>query len=250
MIERSALPSSAATSVSSSSASSLLPKHLAHHKPGQIPEVTTSGSGAGAGAGAASGSGSGATGEAKKRVIRPKASPSAAVNPRPYANMLYEVNPAVHGFFGNIKDMYVVRGPRAFVQGFMPTIFRQVMNSTVRFTTFNFLKQFFHPHDNEPMPGLMAFGIGCVAGAVEVLATQPIDVVKTRMQTVNGIKLYGSSLMCSYKIFVHEGPKHLWAGMLPRFVKVTFSGGIVFGVYEFANSLVMRAMQENPFSWE
>jgi solute carrier family 25 citrate transporter 1 len=181
----------------------------------------------------------------KKKTVRP---PAPKPNP---AYALYEVTPGVEGLLGNVRNMYQIRGLRAFVQGFSPTIVRQVTNSMVRFTTYNFLKQLVHPNDSsEPMSGVLAFTLGALAGAVEVLATQPIDVVKSRMQTVNGIKLYGSSMLCSYRIFVEEGPTRLWAGLLPRFVKVTFSGGIVFGVYETANKLVLRAMNENPFSWK
>lgn len=159
-----------------------------------------------------------------------------------------ELKPGVESFLANIRDMYQTRGLRSFVQGFGPTLFRQIANSFVRFTTYNTLKQAVSPNPNDTIPSYISFGLGLSAGAVEVVATQPIDVVKTRMQSSNARKLYGTSLMCSYKIFTQEGPKKLWTGMTPRFIRVTFSGGIVFTVYEITNKLVSHAMSENPFA--
>ena len=174
---------------------------------------------------------------------------SRSVRPRATATLKYfEVDPQIEGFGANVKDMYTQRGLRSFVQGFGPTLLRQMSNSMVRFTTYNFLKQALHPKDSEPLGGVLAFAIGFTAGAVQVAATQPIDVIKTRMQSINGKLEYSSSLHCAYKIFALEGPVKLWTGALPRLVRVTFSGGIVFAVYETVNNFVAQGLKENPFA--
>jgi solute carrier family 25 (mitochondrial citrate transporter), member 1 len=174
--------------------------------------------------------------------IRPTPRPKYIENPFP-------VTPGIDGFTNNVKDMYSTRGFRAFIQGFSPTLIRQVSNSVVRFTTYNLLKQMIHPNDSEPIGPYLSFGLGVVAGGVEVLATQPIDVIKTRMQSVNGIPKYRSMMFAGYRILAEEGPFALWLGLAPRFIRVTFSGGIIFAVYELTNSVVSQAVQENPFSW-
>lgn len=174
--------------------------------------------------------------------VRPPAPPKFSENPFP-------VTPGIEGFSANIRDMYSTRGARAFIQGFSPTLVRQVSNSVVRFTTYNLLKQVVHPKDSESINPTLSFGLGVVAGGVEVLATQPIDVVKTRMQTINGIPKYRSMLFGTYRVMVEEGPLALWSGLVPRFIRVTFSGGIIFTVYELTNTVVSKAVQENPFSW-
>ncbi|KAA8909247.1 hypothetical protein TRICI_004559 [Trichomonascus ciferrii] len=176
------------------------------------------------------------------RPIRPPAPSAKGVS--------QELKPGIESFSANVRDMYNTRGVRAFVQGFSPTLLRQVSNSVVRFTTYNFLKQAINPNSNEPLSSYLSFALGITAGAVEVVATQPIDVIKTRMQSSNARSLYRSSMMCSYKIFTEEGPTKLWTGMTPRFIKVSFSGGIVFTVYEITNKLVSHAMSENPFAPE
>lgn len=174
--------------------------------------------------------------------IRPSPKPKYIENPFP-------VTPGIEGFTRNVKDMYVTRGFRAFIQGFSPTLVRQVTNSVVRFTTYNLLKQMIHPNDSETISPYLSFGLGIIAGGVEVLATQPIDVVKTRMQSINGIPKYRSMLFAGYRIFAEEGLFSLWLGLTPRFIRVTFSGGIIFTVYEATNAVVSQAVQENPFSW-
>lgn len=181
-----------------------------------------------------------------KQVIRP---PPTAASSAAQTTILHQLDPKVHGLVGNVREMYSQRGLRAFVQGFSPTLVRQIANAMVRFTTFNFLKQMVWS-SSEPMPGLTAVALGMAAGAVEVAATQPIDVVKTRMQASNGLRLYGNSVRCSYQIFMNEGPAALWAGVVPRFLRVSFSSGIMFGVYEITNTLLARAMKESPFGEE
>lgn len=174
--------------------------------------------------------------------------PPAPVGPAAGSSTIH-LDPAITSFSGNVRDMYQTRGYRAFVQGFGPTLFRQISNSMVRFTTYNFLKQAFARNPDD-MPTVLSLTLGVTAGAFEVLATQPIDVVKTRMQSVNAKTMYRSSMMCAYRIFAEEGWRKLWSGMMPRFIKVTFSGGIVFTVYEATNKLIARGMKENPFKIE
>jgi solute carrier family 25 citrate transporter 1 len=185
----------------------------------------------------------GKTGQGKP--VRPIRPPAPSIK-----GFSQELKPGIESFSANVRDMYNTRGVRAFVQGFSPTLLRQISNSVVRFTTYNFLKQAINPNSNEPVSSYLSFALGITAGAVEVVATQPVDVIKTRMQSSNARSLYRTSMMCSYKIFTQEGPTKLWTGMTPRFIKVSFSGGIVFTVYEITNKLVSHAMSENPFAPE
>lgn len=184
------------------------------------------------------------------KPIRPVASTPAAVRPpapKPSASAITAVTP-LFGLGPNVRDMYNTRGLRSFFQGVWPTVFRQATNSAVKFSVYHFLKQLVRPNDSEKVPTYMALTLGGLTGAVQVLATQPIDVVKTRMQSINGLKVYRTSLHCGLRIFAEEGPLKLWTGLVPRFIKVTFSGAIVFAVYEMTNGVVSKAMNENPFA--
>lgn len=160
---------------------------------------------------------------------------------RESAFLQYEKSPPTH-FFPTIKEIYLTRGLRGFFQGAMPTIFRQVGNSAVRFTTYTTLKQLIAP--NKALNEYYAFGLGVVSSCAVVALTQPIDVVKTRMQSKYSWKTYRNSLNCAYRIFVEEGFTKLWKGWTPRLFKVGLSGGVSFGIYQYVENLISAMRYE------
>ena len=58
--------------------------------------------------------------------------------------------------------------------------------------------------------------------------TQPLDVIKTRMQSIEAKKDYKNSFVCAARIFRDEGVFTFWSGALPRLARLILSGGIVF----------------------
>lgn len=186
----------------------------------------------------------------RPKAVRPKTSPSSVAH-KPVTSSavpIYPIDPNVKSFFGNVRVMYRERGLRAFVQGFAPTLFRQVTFSTVQFTTYNFMKQLVHPKTEDPMPSYKAFGCGVLSGAAVVAATQPIDLLKTRMQTSNARAVYQSTPRAAYNIFVQEGPLTFWVGSFPRFIKVTTGSALTFAIYEVVTDMLKVAVSERPFS--
>lgn len=79
---------------------------------------------------------------------------------------------------------------------------------------------------------MSTFGIGGVAGLITVYVTQPIDTVKTRMQSIEAKQLYKNSFACVALIAKNEGFLTFWSGALPRLGRLILSGGIVFTMYE------------------
>lgn len=130
--------------------------------------------------------------------------------------------------------IYRERGIPGFFAGFVPTTARQAANSAVRFGSYNFFKQaaqsYIAPGEKLSTPA--TFGIGASAGLVTVLVTQPLDTVKTRMQSIEARREYSSTLKCVGRIFKEEGIATFWSGALPRLARLVMSGGIVFTVYE------------------
>ncbi|SCV04691.1 LAME_0H20472g1_1 [Lachancea meyersii CBS 8951] len=158
-----------------------------------------------------------------------------ALHPRQKWFLHYESHPSAH-FFSTIQEIYRTRGVRGFLQGSMPTIIRQTSNSAVRFTTYTTLKQLVSP--NKPLTEYYAFALGLVSSCAVVAVTQPIDVVKTRMQSKYAWRLYKNSLNCAYRTFVEEGITKLWKGWAPRLMKVGLSGGVSFGVFQYVENLM------------
>lgn len=84
----------------------------------------------------------------------------------------------------------------------------------------------------EKLGAVGTFAMGGLAGLVTVFVTQPLDTVKTRMQSIEARSLYGNTFRCASMIFKQEGVLTFWSGALPRLARLVLSGGIVFTIYE------------------
>ncbi|KAB8076689.1 mitochondrial carrier domain-containing protein [Aspergillus leporis] len=143
-------------------------------------------------------------------------------------------NPRMRGFLHGSKIIFQERGVRGFFQGFVPTTARQAANSATRFSSYTMLKQLAESYvaPGEKLGTASTFAIGGMAGFITVYVTQPLDTVKTRMQSLEASKNYKNSFVCAARIFKDEGITTLWSGAVPRLARLIMSGGIVFTMYE------------------
>ncbi|KAF3480007.1 uncharacterized protein GIQ15_06983 [Arthroderma uncinatum] len=142
--------------------------------------------------------------------------------------------PRMRGFLHGSAIIFRERGIRGFFQGFVPTTARQAANSATRFGSYTTLRQFAQGYiaPSEKLGTLSTFAIGGMAGLITVYVTQPLDTVKTRMQSLEARKSYKNSFDCVVKIFRDEGLLTFWSGAVPRLARLVLSGGIVFTMYE------------------
>jgi solute carrier family 25 citrate transporter 1 len=142
--------------------------------------------------------------------------------------------PRMRGFLHAVPIIARERGLRGFFQGFVPTTARQAANSATRFTAYNFFKQMAESYTapGEKLGVVGTFAIGGLAGLITVYVTQPLDTIKTRMQSIEARKTYGNSFKCATSIFKQEGVLTFWSGALPRLARLIVSGGLVFTAYE------------------
>lgn len=89
--------------------------------------------------------------------------------------------------------------------------------------------------------------MGGIAGLITVYVTQPLDTIKTRMQSIEAKQLYGNSFRCASIIFKQEGVLTFWSGALPRLARLILSGGIVFTMYEKSMDLFDRLDPERKY---
>jgi len=143
-------------------------------------------------------------------------------------------NPKYRGFIHGTMSIVREEGLRGIYRGLFPVMMRQGANSAVRFTTYTTLKQFVlgTARSGQNLSTGITFGIGAVAGLVTVYTTMPLDVIKTRMQSLEARQAYRNSFHCAYRIFTEEGILRFWTGTTPRLARLVMSGGIVFTVYE------------------
>lgn len=140
----------------------------------------------------------------------------------------------MRGFLHAVPIIARERGLRGFFQGFVPTTARQAANSATRFGSYTFLKQMAESYTapGEKLGAVGTFAMGGLAGLITVFVTQPLDTIKTRMQSIEARQVYGNSFRCAGLIFKNEGVLTFWSGAVPRLARLVLSGGIVFTLYE------------------
>ncbi|THH06495.1 hypothetical protein EW145_g4042 [Phellinidium pouzarii] len=150
------------------------------------------------------------------------------------------LNPQYRGLVHGTASIIKQEGILGVYRGLFPVMMRQGANSAVRFTTYTTLKQSVqgNARPGQSIPTSITFGIGAVAGLVTVYTTMPLDVIKTRMQSLEARQHYRNSFHCAYRIFTEEGILRFWTGTTPRLARLVLSGGIVFTIYEKVISVI------------
>ncbi|ODV83708.1 hypothetical protein CANARDRAFT_9272 [[Candida] arabinofermentans NRRL YB-2248] len=174
--------------------------------------------------------------------------PTGPLNYRKEYIDFYNKNPSTT-FFKIIKEIYLTKGLSGFKQGSLITIFRQSMNSMVWFSTYNFLQQFIDP-SRESITEIELMGMGIASSCAVVATTQPIDLLKTRMQTKNYRLIYRDIMTCTIKIFMEEGALKLWSGWLPRLLKVSCSSSVTLITYDYVQKGLNYMVDIKPFAAE
>lgn len=153
------------------------------------------------------------------------------------------------GFLSAVPIIARERGLRGFFAGFVPTTARQSANSATRFSSYTFLKQLAESYTapGEKLGTVGTFATGGVAGLITVYVTQPLDTIKTRMQSIDARAAYGNSFRCAALIFKNEGVFTFWSGALPRLARLVLSGGIVFTMYEKTIDMLGRLDPEERY---
>lgn len=155
--------------------------------------------------------------------------------------------------FGTVKEMYELKGIRAFTAGTFITFVRQIGVSWVWLATYNATRQLINPNSalNDWFGGkhtmIQLVGLHFLSSMAVIMVTQPLDVIKTHLQLKNGKQLYHDSLNTAYRLFLRQGPWSLFKGALPRFLKVLVSGGVTATVYEYVERLVTVAGSQQIF---
>uniref|UniRef100_A0A0K0EBN4 Citrate transport protein n=1 Tax=Strongyloides stercoralis TaxID=6248 RepID=A0A0K0EBN4_STRER len=140
--------------------------------------------------------------------------------------------PKFKGFFHGVRCIVRQEGMKGLYQGLAATMAKQGSNQAIRFFVMETLKDWYRDGDNtksisKPIIGMM----GVLAGAASVYGNTPIDVVKTRMQSLERHK-YKSTLDCAIKIWKNEGFFAFYKGTVPRLSRVCLDVGITFVIYD------------------
>ncbi|KAL6071773.1 Solute carrier family 25 (Mitochondrial carrier protein), member 16 [Balamuthia mandrillaris] len=125
------------------------------------------------------------------------------------------------------------KGITATIMGIAPYV-------GLNFATYELLKRFLNRPTNHWPPAFIHWVSGAIAGAVSQTATYPLDVLRRRMQMQGfaGHPAYNNTWHCAKSIFIAEGIRGFYKGMLPNYLKVVPSVSISFVVYEWTKEIV------------
>lgn len=99
---------------------------------------------------------------------------------------------------------------------------------------------------------MMSFTAGAISGTVAAVLTLPFDVVKTKRQIQLGEmeamrvkdKNSSSTWLLMRKILAESGARGLFAGFMPRIIKIAPACAIMISSYEFGKTFFQRLNQE------
>jgi len=144
-------------------------------------------------------------------------------------------NPKYRGFFHGVREIIRTEGLRGTYQGLTATMLKQGSNQAIRFFVMETLKENYRKYTkkgpNDPVPILVTGLFGLTAGAASVFGNTPLDVIKTRMQSLEAAK-YKNTWDCAIRIMRHEGPLAFYKGTVPRLGRVCADVAITFMIYD------------------
>ncbi|KAL2239017.1 UNVERIFIED_CONTAM: Nicotinamide adenine dinucleotide transporter 1, chloroplastic [Sesamum indicum] len=136
---------------------------------------------------------------------------------------------------GSLEQIFQKEGLRGMYRGLAPTVLAMLPNWAVYFTIYDQLKSSLGADDvNHQLPLGANMMAAAGAGAATTIATNPLWVIKTRLQTQGmrkGVVPYRSTLSGLKRIAHEEGIRGLYSGLVPALAGISHVG-IQFPTYE------------------
>ncbi|PWA73708.1 Calcium-binding EF-hand [Artemisia annua] len=132
-----------------------------------------------------------------------------------------------------VKNIWKEGGVLSFFRGNGLNVVKVAPESAIKFYTYEMLKNFIGGDGKEDIGTSGRLLAGGMAGAVAQTAIYPMDLVKTRLQTfVSGQGKVPSLGKLSRDIWVHEGPRAFYRGIIPSLFGIIPYAGIDLAAYE------------------
>ncbi|KAF7331623.1 hypothetical protein MKEN_00041900 [Mycena kentingensis (nom. inval.)] len=140
------------------------------------------------------------------------------------------------------RNVLASDGVRGLYRGFGITIMREIPFTSVQFPLYELLKSRLSIYTGrKPLYAHEAAVCGSVAGGIAAALTTPLDVLKTRVMLDTRDSTARPSLLTRVRtIYTTEGPRALFAGVVPRTMWISAGGAVFLGVYEWAVGGLMR----------
>lgn len=157
-----------------------------------------------------------------------------ATAPLDRLKVLLQVQTSNASISSAVKSIWKEGGVLSFFRGNGLNVVKVAPESAIKFYTYEMLKNFIGGEEGKGDIGtsgrLLAGGM---AGAVAQTAIYPMDLVKTRLQTFASVNTKVPSLgKLSKDIWVHEGPRAFYRGIVPSLFGIIPYAGIDLAAYE------------------
>ncbi|XP_069821045.1 mitochondrial glutamate carrier 2 [Dendropsophus ebraccatus] len=132
------------------------------------------------------------------------------------------------------RDLLRTQGISGVYKGLGATLLRDVPFSIIYFPLFANINKLGQKSPQTKAPFYHSFIAGCLAGSVAAVAVTPLDVLKTRIQTLKkgvGEDTYNGIVDCARKIWSNEGPTAFMKGAWCRALVIAPLFGIAQVVY-------------------
>eukprot|EP00063_Salmo_salar_P050977 XP_014025812.1 PREDICTED: mitochondrial glutamate carrier 1-like [Salmo salar] len=134
------------------------------------------------------------------------------------------------------RELLKEKGIAGLYKGLGATLLRDVPFSIIYFPLFANLNTLGKRGAQGPAPFYVSFLAGCLAGSTAAVAVNPVDVIKTRIQSMNRgstEETYSGVTDCISKILKNEGPSAFLKGAYCRALVIAPLFGIAQVVYFF-----------------
>jgi solute carrier family 25 citrate transporter 1 len=136
-------------------------------------------------------------------------------------------NPQYKNIFSGIYTIATSQGIRGLYQGVVPTVLKQSTNQGVRFVVFADTKKTLTPYFKQQI--LVDLISGGFAGFCSTMFNNPIDVIKTQMQTKGTEKKTFMSVASN--IYATRGALGFYSGVVPRLMRVVLDAALTFSIF-------------------
>ncbi|XP_062318440.1 mitochondrial glutamate carrier 1 [Osmerus eperlanus] len=132
------------------------------------------------------------------------------------------------------RELLKSKGIAGLYKGLGATLLRDVPFSIIYFPLFANLNNLGKRGAEGPAPFYVSFISGCLAGSIAAVAVNPVDVIKTRLQSLNRgstEEAYSGVSDCISKILKNEGPSAFLKGAYCRALVIAPLFGIAQVIY-------------------
>ena len=145
-----------------------------------------------------------------------------------------------------IQHILKTEGPAGLYKGSLSTAIKQGGSNGVRFLFMAEWTRLLKGSAEATLRPAESFIGGMVSGLAAVLSTQPMDVVKTRLQSAGGSRRYAGTLDCLKQIVRDEGAGMLYSGTIARAARVLPGSGIIFMSAELIYNALLSRRRSPP----